>query len=585
MTTTLENLNVLVIDCQATNANPEKGQILEIGWGVTQASVYHIGELPGTETFLLTLPENSDIPRQVTRITGISKDDVSGSSNPAMVWENLIASARKIASALGRETCPAIIHFARYETPFLWKLHTTYSPGKDFPFEIVCTHEIAKRLLPGLPRRGLRAVAGYFGYSVAELRRCEHHINATSFIWKEFVDVLNKNYAIQTFEELTRWLKTTVASPRSDRIYPMESGIRLGLPDKPGVYRMLRSNGDVLYVGKAGSLRRRVNSYFQKRSSHAEHILEMLSQAQSIDVTETGSALEAAMLESDEIKRLTPPYNVSLRERDRKIRFCSDDFSSFSFNADAGHIIGPLPNEEPLKQFPVIMTLLENCADTISFEEIHKTLGIPPEYAPDSDCFRQGVSLFREKHAGLLNSLSGTRALIKIGTHSWRERHEDSALEETEKVSNDTEKNTDEDSSSEDWIWTPDAVAGAIERVVRHGAHAVRRARWFCSLSESTLTWRPGETAGSLWHILVLENGAAAFSTNDSSSDIPHVPPEYKARQQDRQRCFDVKTYDRMRVLTTEIRRLVSEKRAVELRLSPTSVLRKNELERMLAWV
>ena len=109
---------------------------------------------------------------------------------------------------------------------------------------------------------------------------------------------------------------------------------------------MLRSNGDVLYVGKARSLKRRINSYFQKKSSHAEHILEMLSQAADIDVTDTGSALEAAILENDEIKRLSPPYNKALRSRDRQLWFCDRSLTSFSGRPDDIHTVGPLPSRE-----------------------------------------------------------------------------------------------------------------------------------------------------------------------------------------------------------------------------------------------
>ena len=68
----------------------------------------------------------------------------------------------------------------------------------------------------------------------------------------------------------------------------MKREIRLNLSEKPGIYRMLRSNGDLLYIGKATSLKHRVNSYFRQKGSQAEHILEMLSQATDLDVTLTG---------------------------------------------------------------------------------------------------------------------------------------------------------------------------------------------------------------------------------------------------------------------------------------------------------
>ena len=59
---------------------------------------------------------------------------------------------------------------------------------------------------------------------------------------------------------------------------------RLSLPDEPGIYRLLRSNGEVLYVGKASSLKKRVNSYFQKQRRISERTLEMLTQAQDLGI-------------------------------------------------------------------------------------------------------------------------------------------------------------------------------------------------------------------------------------------------------------------------------------------------------------
>jgi len=69
---------------------------------------------------------------------------------------------------------------------------------------------------------------------------------------------------------------------------------------------MLRTSGDILYIGKASSLHHRVNSYFRKQYGVPERMLEMLSQARAISVEVTPSALEA-LIEPEEIKRHRPP--------------------------------------------------------------------------------------------------------------------------------------------------------------------------------------------------------------------------------------------------------------------------------------
>jgi excinuclease UvrABC nuclease subunit len=107
---------------------------------------------------------------------------------------------------------------------------------------------------------------------------------------------------------------------------------------------MLRANGDLLYIGKAKSLKMRVNSYFRAKAPHGEHILEMLTQAQKLDFTLTTSAVAAAMLESDEIKRHSPPYNIALRRRQRRLVFCARDLSRHATVAGPDCAIGPLPD-------------------------------------------------------------------------------------------------------------------------------------------------------------------------------------------------------------------------------------------------
>lgn len=85
------------------------------------------------------------------------------------------------------------------------------------------------------------------------------------------------------------------------------------LPDAPGVYRMLNAAGDVLYVGKAKSLKKRVSSY-ARGGVHSERLTRMVAETVEMLFVTTASETEALLLESNLIKRLKPRYNVSYRD-------------------------------------------------------------------------------------------------------------------------------------------------------------------------------------------------------------------------------------------------------------------------------
>ncbi len=85
------------------------------------------------------------------------------------------------------------------------------------------------------------------------------------------------------------------------------------LPDSPGVYRMLSEAGEVLYVGKARSLRKRVTSY-TKLAGHSNRIARMITSTTEMEFITTATETDALLLEANLIKQLKPRYNVLLRD-------------------------------------------------------------------------------------------------------------------------------------------------------------------------------------------------------------------------------------------------------------------------------
>ncbi len=586
----LNDLQVLAIDCQATGANPQSGHLLEIGWIKTSAAAAFNSETLRAKSFLVRLPADVEIPAAVQRITGITKADSGEAISAAAIWQKIIQTARGIAAADRMDRCPTIIHYARFEKPFLKQLHADEHHPGAFPLEIVCTHEIAKRLLPGLPRRGLRAVAGYFGHSVPQQRRSADHAVGTAVIWQNFVRQLTAEHGIYHLDQLTDWLRRTTPESRISRAYPMKRELRLNLPHKPGIYRMLRSNDDLLYIGKATSLKQRVNSYFRQKGPRAEHTLEMLSQAAKLDVTQTGSALEAAVLESDEIKRYCPPYNVALQQGQRKLVFCAKDLQSFSHKPDRIHRLGPIPEGNTgaaLTAFGAWHKNSQAAAEDDLVKIGYGILGMPEAYAPQPDCLLGGLALFRHHHLTRLTQPCPLRVLTGLGFTLWQERLAamESARSEEAQEAAAAGPDDNELESEEAPIWTPEAVARTIEKFAMRSALLIRRSRWLCLLSESSLAWEARDSKSRSKIVLLLANGAVCHRQQLPLAQKTPVSSGYAKRMTQRQKIFDLTTYERLRVVTTELRRLVAEGRQIEIRLSPNAILSQKHLARILPWV
>ena len=131
--------------------------------------------------------------------------------------------------------------------------------------------------------------------------------------WRRVVTTADLNNAMMGIEDAAlEWdsAGTEVATTTGAEVI---QAVVKRLPNAPGVYRMMNAEGDVLYVGKARSLKKRVTNYAQGRG-HSNRIERMIRETASMEFVVTRTETEALLLEANLIKRLRPRFNVLLRD-------------------------------------------------------------------------------------------------------------------------------------------------------------------------------------------------------------------------------------------------------------------------------
>ncbi|MDG0814951.1 exonuclease domain-containing protein [Bdellovibrio svalbardensis] len=520
---TLAELPLFFLDLQTTGSKPDSGaHILEMAWSSLNGDI---------ESTLVQLPADEKIPYRIQIITGIFNEDMEAAVPVAEVFSRIENSFSGL---------PCVIHFAQFEKPFL--AHAYEQLGKENSLNILCTHEIAKRLFPNLPTRGIKGLAGYFGFPSSDLKRSAQQVAATKVIWKGLVAALAEQ-GIHSYEELQQWLQITPKGTRTKYEYPLPKEKRLSLPDQPGVYRMVSKWDEVLYVGKATSLKDRVNSYFRGQKNRDPRKLEMLTQTYDLRVTVCGSPLEAALLETDEIKRLDPKYNISLKAGQRSIVFFNRDLTDFNFEQNEEYCFGPFSN-------PMVFDSIRNLSSCLIEGLFHDNIFYEPV---DGALVESGFGLFCERNNLCKETFKSVRSVLAQGLW-WNRQYdieEEEPLEEAEGL--DAVESAGAEELDEVQL-TAEDIADKFERHFMRAGRSFLRAKQLTRILNADIDFHiMKEDLNSKYHLKIRKG----FVNNEAPSD--------RVRKVQLWNGLDIDTYDRMSVLLSELNKIETQNGEVKI--------------------
>ena len=131
--------------------------------------------------------------------------------------------------------------------------------------------------------------------------------------------------------------------------------------------------------------------------------------------------------------------------------------------------------------------------------------------------------------------------------------------------------------------WTPERVQVSLEWLALLAALARRRAMWLTRLVDASVVWRESDSTDA--RLIVIEKGEIVLSKAVDADLAPPIPPGYGRPVMARREVFTVAYFDRLRVLTTELKRLVAAGAPVALRFGVAPALADSRLASALWWV
>ncbi len=289
----LEEATYVVVDLETTGLRPGESGICEIG----------AVRLRGFEIeaeFETLVDPGLPIGAGASAVTGLRNEHLRGAPRPAEAVRSFLAFAGDAV---------LVAHNARFDLAFLDR-ETERLTGSRIGSPVVDTVRLARRLLAGrVAGFGLGQLAWFLDTAEQPCHRALPDARATAELLLALIGLAQERGA-RTVADLS-----ALAATKTRRLLDKRH-LAYGAPSRPGVYRFLGRNGQILYIGRARDLRARLRSYF--RSDRQRPAVEAaIAAAERIEWQVMGSELEAALEELRLIRELRPPANARVSRPER----------------------------------------------------------------------------------------------------------------------------------------------------------------------------------------------------------------------------------------------------------------------------
>ena len=276
-----------IVDIETTGGYAENHRITEV-------AIYHHDGMHITDMFHTLINPERNIPYYITGLTGITTE---------MVLE--APSFREIADDIFKRLDGKIFvaHNAHFDYSFLKKEFE--EAGINWQSKKLCTVRLSRKIIPGLRSYSLGSLSESLGIEILNRHRAGGDAEATVKIFDQLLRRDRDSYILKT---LKRNSGETILPPN----LPKEEFDRL--PLLAGVYYFHNARGNVIYVGKAINIKKRIAGHFTGDAREWSRS-KIRNEIHHISYELTGNELIALILESQEIRRLWPKYNQAQKFR------------------------------------------------------------------------------------------------------------------------------------------------------------------------------------------------------------------------------------------------------------------------------